>query len=81
MLPTSSINGKVECKRKKGKTVMPSRRLQAKGETVTLQRGKLSYNAINTNVLVLVYDGAELLESSISRLSPHYNVSCRTFME
>ena len=40
-----------------------------------------SYNAINTNVLVLVYDGAELLESSISRLSPHYNVSCRTFME
>ena len=31
----------------KGKTVKVSRRLQAKGETCTLQTGKLCYNAIN----------------------------------
>ena len=70
ILPISSVNdGKVECKRKKDKTVTPSKRVHAKGETSTFQRGKLSYNAVNINVLVLVYAGAELLESSISRLS------------
>ena len=41
---------------KKGKTVTPTRTLQAKGEMCTLQTGKLCYNAININyVLVLVY--------------------------
>ena len=41
---------------KKGKTVTPSKALQAKGEMCTLQTGKLCYNAININyVLVLVY--------------------------
>ena len=40
---------------KKGKTVTPSRRFQAKGEMCTLQTGKLCYNAININyVLVLI---------------------------
>ena len=40
---------------KKGKTVALSRTLQA-GEMCTLQTGKLCYNAININyVLVLVY--------------------------
>ena len=35
--------------------MMPSRRLQAKGEMCTLQTGKLCYNAININyVLVLI---------------------------
>ena len=41
---------------KKGLTVTPTRTLQAKGEMCTLQTGKLCYNAININyVLVLVY--------------------------
>ena len=41
---------------KKGKTVMPSGTLQAKGEMCTLQTGRLCYNAINANyILVLVY--------------------------
>ena len=41
---------------KKGKTVTPSRTLQAKGEMCTLQTGKLCYNAIDINyILVLVY--------------------------
>ena len=41
---------------KKGKTVTPTRTLQAKGEMCTLQTGKLCYNAMNINyVLVLVY--------------------------
>ena len=41
---------------KKGKTVAPARTLQAKGEMCTLQTGKLCYNAININyVLVLIY--------------------------
>ena len=41
---------------KKGKTVTPSKALQAKGEMCTLQTGKLCYNAININyILVLVY--------------------------
>ena len=41
---------------KKGTTVTPSRRLQAKGEMCTLQTGKLCYNAININyVLKLIY--------------------------
>ena len=41
---------------KKGKTVTPTRTLQAKGEMCTLQTGKLCYNAININyVLMLVY--------------------------
>ena len=40
---------------KKGKTVTPSKRLQAKGEMCTLQTGKLLCNAININyVLVLI---------------------------
>ena len=40
---------------KKGKTVTPSRRLQAKGEMCTVQTAKLCYNAININyVLVLI---------------------------
>ena len=39
---------------KKGKTVMPSRRLQAKSKMCTLQTGKLCYNAININNYVLV---------------------------
>ena len=38
-----------------GKTVTPSRTLQAKGEMCTLHTGKLCYHAININyVLVLV---------------------------
>ena len=32
----SSVIGKVQCKRKKGKTVTPSRRSQARGEMFTL---------------------------------------------
>ena len=41
---------------KKGTTVTPSRRLQAKGEMCILQTGKLCYNAININyVLKLIY--------------------------
>ena len=41
---------------KKGKTVTPTRTLQAKGEMYTLQTGKLCCNAININyVLVLGY--------------------------
>ena len=41
---------------KNGKTVTPSRTLQAKGEMCTIQSGKLCYNAIDINyVLVLVY--------------------------
>ena len=53
----SSVVGKVRTVYgKKGKTVTPSRRLQAKGEMCTLQTSKLCYNAININyVLVLVY--------------------------
>ena len=49
----SSVIGKVQCLRQK--RVTPSRRLQAKGEMCTLQTGKLCYNAININhVLVLI---------------------------
>ena len=41
---------------KKGKTVMPSGTLEAKGEMCTLQTGKLCHNAININyILVPVY--------------------------
>ena len=41
---------------KKGKTVTTSGTLQAKGEMCTLQTGKLCYNAININyILVLLY--------------------------
>ena len=36
-LPVSGVIGKVQCYRKKGKTVMPSQSLQVKGETCTLQ--------------------------------------------
>ena len=39
-LPVSGVIGKVQRYRKKGKTVMPSRSLQAKGETCTLQSGE-----------------------------------------
>ena len=40
---------------KNGKTVTSSRMLQAKGEMCTLQTGKLCYNAININyVLVFI---------------------------
>ena len=54
---------------KKAKTVMPSRRLQAKGEMCTLQTGKLCCNAININkVLVPVYV-QKLQDNSISHLS------------
>ena len=46
---------KVLCTAKKGKTVTPSKTLQAKGEMCTLQTGKLCYSTININyVLVLV---------------------------
>ena len=41
---------------KKGKTVTPSRTLQVKGEMCIFQTGRLCYNAININyVLLLVY--------------------------
>ena len=40
----SSVIGKVQRKRKKGRTVTPSRRLQAKGEMFTLQMRKDQYN-------------------------------------
>ena len=41
---------------KKGKTVMPSRTLQTKGEMCTFQMGKLCHIAININyILVLLY--------------------------
>ena len=39
-LPVSGVIGKVQRYRKKGKTVMQSRSLQAKGETCTLQSGE-----------------------------------------
>ena len=39
---------------KNGKTMTPSNSLPGKGETSTLQTGKLCYNAININSLVLV---------------------------
>ena len=42
---------------KKGKTVTPSRRLQAKGEMCTLQTGKLCYNAININYVIVLICG------------------------
>ena len=48
---------------KKGKTVTPSRRLQAKGEMCTLQTGKLCYNAININYVRNLCSYAELQES------------------
>ena len=53
----SSVVGKVRTVYgKKGKTVTPSRTLQAKDEMCSLQMGKLYYNAMNINyVLVLVY--------------------------
>ena len=61
---------------KNGKTIMPSNRLPEKGETSTLQTGKLCYNAININslVLVCVCVCAELQESLISSrsLTPLY---------
>ena len=41
--------------RKKGKTVTPSRRLQAKGETCSLQTGKLCYNANLTSLCLCMY--------------------------
>ena len=39
---------------KKGKTVTPERRLQTKGELYTLQTGKLCYNAININYVLML---------------------------
>ena len=54
---------------KKGKTVTPSRRLQAKGEMCTLQTGKLCYNAINISYVRNLCSYAELQESSIFFLS------------
>ena len=48
---------------KKGKTVTPSRRFQAKGEMCTLQTGKLCYNAIDINYVHNVWSYAELQES------------------
>ena len=51
---------------KKGKTVTPSRRLQAKGGMCTLQTGKLCYNAININYVRNLCSYAELQENSIS---------------
>ena len=54
---------------KKGKTVTPSRKLHAKGEMCTLQTGKLCYNAININyVLVLAYVQNCKRAQSISRV-------------
>ena len=57
ILPISRVIGKEQCLREKNsdaikeaiisKTVTRSRRLQAKGETCTLQTGKRCYNAIN----------------------------------
>ena len=54
--------------------MMPSNRLSEKGETSTLQTGKLCYNAININSLVLVCVCAELQENLISSrsLTPLY---------
>ena len=50
---------------KKGETVTPSRGLQAKGEVCTLQTGKLCYNVININyVLVFICSIARELNLS-----------------
>ena len=58
--------------RKKGKTVTPSRKLRAKGDTSSLQTGKQRYQ------YPCACACAELQESSISRpfVTPLYNVSC-----
>ena len=57
---------------KKGKTVTPSRKLRAKGDTSSLQTGKQRYQ------YPCACACAELQESSISRpfVTPLYNVSC-----
>ena len=57
---------------KKGKTVTPSRKLRAKGDTSSLQTGKQLYQ------YPCACACAELQESSISRpfVTPLYNVSC-----
>ena len=57
---------------KKGKTVTTSRKLQAKGDTSSLQTGKQRYQ------YPCACACAELQESSISRpfVTPLYNVSC-----
>ena len=43
--------------------------------------GKLCYNAIDINSLVLVCVCSELQESLISSLSPHYIISCNPLIE
>ena len=48
----SSVIDKVQCLRKKGKTVTPSRRLHAKGETSTLQTSKY------TNIIRKIYQSS-----------------------
>ena len=58
---------------------LPSRRLQAKGEMSTLQTGKLLQRYQYRRPCACVC--AELHESSISRLSHHYNVSCSQLKE
>ena len=57
---------------KKGKTVTPSRKLRAKGDTSSLQTGKQRYQ------YPCACACAELQESSISRpfVTPLYSVSC-----
>ena len=57
---------------RKGKTVTPSRKLRAKGDTSSLQTGKQRYQ------YPCACACAELQESSISRpfVTPLYNVSC-----
>ena len=56
---------------KKGKTVTPSRKLQAKGDTSSLQTGNNRNNAIN--ILVLVHVQNYKRARSLVRSSPHYN--------
>ena len=55
---------------KKGKTVTPSRKLQAKGERCTLQTAKLCQMPSISVTFLCSY--AEFQESSISRLSSSF---------
>ena len=62
----SSVIGKVQCLRKKGKTVTPSRRLQAKGVMSTLQMGK------GTNIMRKIYQSSRFNEKTAFRKSKIY---------
>ena len=63
-----SAIGKVQCLWKKGENSDPIKEVtEAKGETSTLQMGKLHYNAINMNVFVLIHlQNCKTAQSGIS---------------